>query len=142
MARPRKPEQNLPKAREGAPAHGGAASQHHAVTAAHWSGPMPPPAALREFNEIIPGGAERILRMAEAEQLHRQTCESNALQIERDSIKRGQWLGAAVSVVSILGATVSTLVHAHWVATAALVGVPVLGIIRAIVRSDKPGSPG
>ncbi|WAR43739.1 DUF2335 domain-containing protein [Methylomonas rapida] len=33
-----------------------------------WSGPLPPPAALEQFDTIIENGAERIFKMAEAEQ--------------------------------------------------------------------------
>jgi uncharacterized membrane protein len=29
-----------------------------------WSGPLPPPAVLEKFSQIIPNGAERIVAMA------------------------------------------------------------------------------
>jgi uncharacterized membrane protein len=41
------------------------------LQAQQWTGPLPPPAALEQFERVIPGGAERILRMAEQEQAHR-----------------------------------------------------------------------
>ena len=41
-----------------------------------FSGPLPPPLAVREYDDIIPGGAERILVMAEKEQSHRHENES------------------------------------------------------------------
>jgi uncharacterized membrane protein len=117
------------------PTKAGASNRQNAqMTAAHWSGPLPPPSALHSFNEVIPGGADRILKMAESEQAHRHRCDGNALQLEIEAVKRGQWLGATVSIMSIIGATVSTLVHAPWQATAALVGVPILGIIQSITR--------
>lgn len=31
-----------------------------------WIGPLPPPDTLEHFDRVIPGGAERILRMAES----------------------------------------------------------------------------
>lgn len=36
-----------------------------------FSGPMPPPALFREYDQILPGAAERIMAMAEKEQQHR-----------------------------------------------------------------------
>ncbi|MGY6277633.1 DUF2335 domain-containing protein [Methylomonas sp. MgM2] len=52
------------------------------VSALGWSGPLPPPAALEQFNSIIDNGAERIFKMAEAEQAARQAREAEAAQYE------------------------------------------------------------
>jgi len=52
------------------------------LVSAHWSGPLPPPATLKQFDEVIPGGAERILRMAEAEQAHRHLTDITALKAD------------------------------------------------------------
>ena len=35
------------------------------VIAQQFSGPIPPPDALAQYNNIVPGAAERILKMAE-----------------------------------------------------------------------------
>jgi uncharacterized membrane protein len=32
-----------------------------------FSGPLPPPEVLKRFDEIVPGAAERIIKMAEAQ---------------------------------------------------------------------------
>jgi uncharacterized membrane protein len=45
-----------------------------------YSGPIPPPHFMREFNEIIPNGADRILAMAEKQLDHRILLESRALK--------------------------------------------------------------
>jgi uncharacterized membrane protein len=37
------------------------------IISAHWSGPLPPPAELERLDQVIPGGADRLLRMAEKE---------------------------------------------------------------------------
>jgi uncharacterized membrane protein len=34
-----------------------------------WNGPLPPPAILDQFEQVIPGSAERILQMAEKNKL-------------------------------------------------------------------------
>ncbi|MGC9031129.1 MAG: DUF2335 domain-containing protein [Desulfomonilaceae bacterium] len=42
---------------------------------AAWYGPLPPPQVLAEFDRVIPGGAERILALAERQAAHRQNLE-------------------------------------------------------------------
>ena len=102
-----------------------------------WSGPLPPPAALEKFNQIIPGGAERILAMAEKEQAHRIEYEKIGLPETVNESKRGQYLGAVISVAAVLGAVFTAYIGSHWVVSVCLVGVPVLGLVRAIVRPRK-----
>lgn len=99
-----------------------------------WSGPLPPPAALEKFNLIIPGSADRILAMAEKEQVHRIGYEKTGLDATVAESKRGQFLGAAISAIAILGAVYAAYVGANWIVSIALVGVPVLGLVRAIIR--------
>ena len=40
-----------------------------------FSGPIPPPELLAKYAEIIPNGADRILKMAENQSIHRQYVE-------------------------------------------------------------------
>ena len=104
-----------------------------------WSGPLPPPDALARFNEIVPNGAERIFKMTEAEQAHRITFENTGLVAAIAEAKRGQLLGASISIVSLASALISIFLGAHWTVTVLLVGVPIMGLAKAIVdsRSQK-----
>jgi uncharacterized membrane protein len=38
------------------------------LVGAHYRGPLPPPAMLSDYNSVLPGLADRIVRMAETEQ--------------------------------------------------------------------------
>ncbi len=58
----------------------------------HYQGPLPPPAMLRGYEELVPGGVARILAMAERQAAHRQTIES-----------RGQLFGFSLAVCAIAG---------------------------------------
>lgn len=114
------------------------------VTEAHraevsWTGPLPPPAALEHFDRIIPGGASRILEMAEREQSHRIKLENSMLASETSDTRRGQWFGAGVAFAALIGAVLTVLYGAHPSVSIALVSVPVLGIVKALVdgRSSK-----
>jgi uncharacterized membrane protein len=105
-----------------------------------WSGPLPPPAALEHFDRIIEGGASRILAMAEREQTHRIDTEKNAISAEIADTKRGQWLGAVITVIAVCGAIYTAIQGAHPLVSIALVGVPVLGLVKAIISGRRPSN--
>jgi hypothetical protein len=99
------------------------------IVSAHWSGPLPPPAELEKIDQIIPGGADRLLRMAEKEQVHR-----------IDDAKRGQYLGWSLVAGAVLAAAVVSLFHGPWQVSVALVGIPVLGAVQALIQGRKEKS--
>ncbi|MBI3938876.1 MAG: DUF2335 domain-containing protein [Betaproteobacteria bacterium] len=103
------------------------------VAVQQWSGPLPAPADLEKFNQIIPNGAERILAMSEKEQAHRISYESTGLTATIEESRRGQYLGSLISAAAIGGAIYTAAIGAHWAIPVSLVGVPILGIVRAIV---------
>lgn len=109
------------------------------VVSAQWQGPLPPPDALANFNDIIPNGAERIMRMVEEEQLHRISYEKAHLNAVSGDTRRGHYIGMVISTAAICGAVYTVYLGAHWSVSIALVGIPVLGIIRAIVGSKTNG---
>ena len=89
------------------------------IIAAHWSGPLPPPAELARIDQVIPGGADRLLSMAEKEQAHR-----------FGDARRGQYLGWSLAAGAVVTATIVSLCHGPWQVSVALVGIPVLGAVR------------
>lgn len=114
------------------------------VVSQNWSGPLPPPNALAQFDQIIPNGAERILRMTEEEQAHRLASEKAALEANilnaSKSLTQGKiglYAGAAVSLSSIVGAVVSVVYGAHPTVSIALVSVPVLGMVKALIGNKQ-----
>jgi uncharacterized membrane protein len=61
--------------------------QQPVVQAVEYSGPLPPPAVLQRYDQVVPGAAERILRMAEGQSKHRQALESVVVRSgSRDSL--------------------------------------------------------
>lgn len=64
---------------------------------ASFSGPLPPPAALEQYNEVLPGSAERILAMAENEQRHRHSYDNGLLGL----FTRGQWFAFILGLAAI-----------------------------------------
>ena len=109
------------------------------VKQVQWAGPLPHPNDLARFNEIIPGGADRIVAMAEKEQAHRLAYEASGLEATTQEAKRGQYLGTGISILAVCGAVYVAYIGAHWGVSVALVGIPVLGIVRAIVKPRPQG---
>ena len=66
-----------------------------------YSGPIPPPEALARYEEIQPGAADRILKMAEKQQEHRMALETKAIGGQVDQSKRGQLFGFILVFVCI-----------------------------------------
>jgi uncharacterized membrane protein len=109
------------------------------LVGARWQGPIPPPALIQQYNEVIENGAERIMAMAE-------TAQAAEIEMGRAWVaenRRGQWLGAAVSMAALVLAAVLGAFGLHsaaqlgfYILPAALVSVPVFAVVRAIVRGQ------
>jgi len=107
------------------------------VSTQQWVGPLPPPAALEQFNQIIPNGADRIMRMVEQEQAHRIAHEANGLSATIRDTRRGHWLGGAISIAAIFGSAYTAYIGAHPAVSMALVGIPITTIINAILKNKS-----
>lgn len=97
-----------------------------------WSGPIPPPDALREFNEIVPGSAERIFDMAEKQLDHRLRMEETVVRGDSRRSYLGLIAGFMLSATLIAGG-VFLVVNGHDWAGGLLVGVNILGLAGAFV---------
>lgn len=65
-------------------------------------GPIPPPGILAGYNDVIPNGADRIIKMAEKEQAHRHNIESTI--VDKESFeKRVGLVFAFILALSVLG---------------------------------------
>jgi len=64
------------------------------------SGPLPPPGVIKQYNEIIPGSAERILKMAEKEQEHR-------FEMNKQTISIDKWGQRYAFLIATLGLSMS-----------------------------------
>lgn len=79
-----------------------------------FSGPLPPPQVLAGYDDVVAGAAERILAMAEKEQLHRHEMDSTALLGEINNDKRGQRFGLGIAVLFGVIALVLGLSGKQW----------------------------
>ena len=79
------------------------------VTHMSYSGPVPPPAVLQEFERTLPGAANRILALTETQARHRQAIE---LRLVGAKIRRGSRGQLFAFLVVIAGMSCGT-----WLAT-------------------------
>jgi uncharacterized membrane protein len=70
---------------------------HQEVTS--FRGPLPPPEALKQYDETIPGAAERILAMAEKQQEHRSKLEKMIVEERIHQSANGQIFGFILALV-------------------------------------------
>ena len=85
--------------------------------------------------------------MAKEEQVHRQALERETLELEKTAVNaniaaqdkefsiaaRGHYLGFTVSVLALGASVASVAIGAHWSVSVALVGVPIMSAVRAII---------
>lgn len=87
--------------------------------------PLLPPRILQDYNDVVPGLAEKLIEWTESESSHRRKMEQRAFEVSVGFQSRGQWFGL---IVSLFGLSVSGLIvyfsrdseaagPAAWVAT-------------------------
>jgi len=113
--------------------------QQTTVTQQGWKGPLPPPASLAEFDEVVPGSAERIIRQFELESDHRRALErGDAREHRRDKIA-GQVL-AGLFALGALSVSAYAISQGNTVAATVIGGATVATVVIAFLRNKKTGS--
>lgn len=78
-------------------------------TAASYSGPIPPPSMLASYNEILPGAADRILKMAEDQSKHRQDIEKKVIDNDILTSRLGVVFGFLIAISFLIAAVIGAL---------------------------------
>ena len=72
----------------------------HTTIETTFSGPLPPPDVLQQYQDTLPNAADRIFTMAEKEQQLRASGQASAFENERKRIGIVLWLGLALIAVA------------------------------------------
>lgn len=99
---------------------------------ASYSGPLPPPSILQQYNDIVPGAAERILRMAEQQSEHRQLLEKTVVIGDSKRADRGLICGLIVALAA-LGGGVFLIFTGHEWSGASIAGLDIIGLVSVFV---------
>lgn len=104
------------------------------IAVSRFSGPLPPPEELAKYEQILPGAADRILKMAEDQASHRQSLESSVVRSNIAGQQSGTRYGFLLAMTAIVGGVWLSLKGMSAVgltsiisALAALVGVFIYG---------------
>lgn len=104
-----------------------------------FSGPIAHPRHLKEYEDILPGSAERILAMAEKQQLHFASLETQQQKADNDDRRLGMWLGGGLFAALILCGLVATLTVGAG-AGGIFLTVAAIGGVTAFVNGRKNGN--
>lgn len=112
-----------------------------------FSSPIPPPQILQSYEDINPGLADRIIKMAEKESQHRHEMEKKMLDADIElnktslahsarEVMTGQCLGFAIGVIAITSG-VFTVYIGHPVSGTFFGTGGVIGLVTAFIHGRK-----
>lgn len=113
-----------------------------------YSGPLPPPELLKQYDDILPGSAERIMKAFESESGHRHEMDGKLVdryvadQSESASFrKRGQILGfilALAILLTSLGVILFSKQSYQAYSAAAVAGTTLVAMVVALITGRVP----
>ncbi|EHD21289.1 Protein of unknown function DUF2335, membrane [Brenneria sp. EniD312] len=112
-----------------------------AIAHESFRGPVPSPKMLSEYEQIMPGLANRLVKLTEDEQQHRHKVTDKALDFSYKKDRRGQWMGFIISLF-VLGLGVYFAAEgkdalAGTLITINLVGLASVFVIGRLKRNNK-----
>lgn len=123
--------------------------QVQVVQAAQFSGPIPPPDILLEYNKVLPNLAERIVTLAEGEAAHRRSPENTELQAginlagkQFTEARIGQFLAFGIGVIAIVSGIYGAT-HGAPFAGGTIGSAGVIGLVSVFIlgRHQQPAPP-
>ena len=107
------------------------------VISAHRRDALPPSEELEKIDRMIPGGADRILCMAEKKLENEFRMSEKELAQRFGEMRRGQYLGWLLAIGAVIAASIMGLCHAPWQLSVTLVGIPMMGAVQTLIQGRK-----
>ncbi|MBW7920929.1 MAG: DUF2335 domain-containing protein [Rubellimicrobium sp.] len=104
------------------------------VVSEQFFGPMPHPKHLREYEDTLPGAAERILSMAERTLDHNAAMEQTAIDAEIADRKLGMLIGAGLFALMIVAAFGTLFITDNPVVPGLFLGAAAIGGVVAFIK--------
>lgn len=112
-----------------------------AMQQSSYSGPLPAPEDFARYDAVLPGAAERILKMAEENSVHRQQMEKRIIYSGTRQSCVGQILGFIL--ILVFGAIAAFLGYCGHDALAGTIAcTTILGLACVFVLGKKPANDG
>jgi uncharacterized membrane protein len=99
-------------------------------------GPLPDPEDLARYNEIIPNGADRIMKMAEEQSKHRISIETTVIDSQQIQSKRGQIYGLIIAIFGISAGALLGM-YGHEVIGSVIGGTTVVSLAIAFITGRR-----
>jgi uncharacterized membrane protein len=80
-----------------------AVSRYVQISHESYTSPIPPPSVLAQYDEILPGCADRILKMAESQERHRHNMESSVVRSNIMNERLGLFAALTLALILTLG---------------------------------------
>jgi uncharacterized membrane protein len=106
---------------------------------ASFQGPLPHPSILQRYDEISQGAADRIIMMAEREQVHRHSWEKRALNADVMYSMMGMLAGWTTAIAIAIGAVIAAA-YGQTAVGLALAGVSATGMVWKLVQGRSQQS--
>lgn len=101
-----------------------------------YSGPIPPPDLLRQYDELIEGGAERIFNAFESQTRHRMGIESAVVFGNEGRANRGQWMAYSLALVILTLGSIMIFTGREE-AGVAMITVDLVGLVAVFITSKR-----
>lgn len=103
-----------------------------------FSGPLPPPGLLAQYNDVIPNGAERLMVMAEKQSAHRESLEAKVVAGNVASQARGSHYAFIICLVTIIGGFVLIGMGKNIYGISAVIGsLATLAAVFVVAKRDQ-----
>jgi uncharacterized membrane protein len=106
------------------------------ITSSSYSGPIPPPSILREFDELDNGRAAKMLDLADAQSRHRMHLEREVILGDNNRAWAGLWCAFTLGVLTTsIGGSLVAFGHDGAGATIAVSGA--VGLVAAFFKGTN-----
>ncbi len=99
-------------------------------------GPLPHPEVFGQYDQILPGSAERLLRLVEQEAEHRRAMETQQLRSEIIETRIGQFMAFLIGIFTIVAGSYTAL-HGAQVPGAFIGSGGVIGLVTVFIYGRK-----
>jgi uncharacterized membrane protein len=106
------------------------------VSQRYFSGPLPPPEILAQYDDIVPGSAKLIFAMVEKQSAHRILLEDRTNKAQTEQSGRGQWM-AFVVAMAFLGGSLWISHDGYPAVGAVLGGATVVSLATAFILGKR-----
>lgn len=110
--------------------------QQTQLTQFTYQGPLPPASELLKYESIVPGGADRILAMAEQQAAHRQRIEAQVIESDIINSRRGLNYGLIIGLTAVIGGCACVLAG-HDISGSIIGGTGLTGLVGVFVYGSR-----